>query len=201
MANRKLAALVIGIVNCALVMAACAAPGQTARQLVSSPTSDTVAVHRLHAPRGVPKHWCHQHPRKCNRIRRFVDHRVAQFRDRTVDRVHQRTIPHHVRRMAIQAHNRKHGGGCQVCVRVDDGDDWFDRWVQQADCVRHGYGCYPTSNAPTGELSRSEKIVLWCSATVIVTSVPGAQSFMQLGSARSRCFWGAVGYLSWIWGR
>lgn len=198
MASSKLAVVVA---SCALMVTIFAAPAQAVRPPTeSAPRVSVVAAHPQHSPPGVPKRWCHRHPRKCDRIRHFVHGRVAQFRHRTVDKVRYRTIPRKVRRMAIHAYNVTYGGGCSVCKR-DDGSDWFSRWVSQADCVRHGYGCYPTVNGPAPELSKAEKVILWCSATVVVTRVPGAQTFLQLGSASSGCFWGAVGYLGWIWGR
>lgn len=130
-----------------------------------------------------------------------------KHRHRTKDTVRPRTVPRRVKRMAIRAYERRlartvsDSTPCSTCdVQTDDGSAWYREWVQQADCVRYGYGCYPTSTLPTKDLSDAEKVILWCGATVVVTRMPGAQSFMHLGSARSKCFWGAVGYFSWIWG-
>ncbi len=160
-----------------------------------------------HTP-GVPYRWCVRH-HKCWGAHQFVARHVKRFADWRRDGVTHRILPTRFERKVrrVFAH-RGCGARCARTVeqaglslkhRPDaarrDGGGYED-WVDDADCVVHGYGCYFPTN-PRPELSRAEKTFLWCSGTVVVAGLPGG--FVTLGEATKACFWGAAYYWMEFW--
>jgi hypothetical protein len=158
---------------------------------------------------GVPYRWCMRH-HKCWEAHQFVARQVRKFRDYRRDGVTHRILPDRferkLRRLFAErnaAHIRGRTGAYDgssstptgpADARRDNGG--YDDWVEPADCVVHGYGCYFPTN-PRPELNRAEKTFLWCGGTVVVAGLPVVN--VTLGEAGHACFWGATYYWLGFW--
>jgi hypothetical protein len=146
---------------------------------------------------GVPYRWCVRH-HKCWAAHQFVARHVKRFKHWRHDDVTHRKLPVRFERKARRLFHSGCGTKCTRSVsqeiRRDRGG--YEDWVDDSDCVVHGYGCYfPTS--PRTQLSRVEKTFLWCGGTIIVAELPGG--FVTLGEAAHGCFWGAAYYWLKFW--
>jgi hypothetical protein len=156
---------------------------------------------------GVPYRWCVSH-HTCWAAHQFVARHVKRFQHRRVDGVTHRILPDRFERKVRRVFAHR-GCGARCGRSVEEADSTLTRhedarrdsggyedWVDDSDCVVHGYGCYFPTN-PRPELSRVERTFLWCSGTVVVAGLPGG--VVTLGEAAKACFWGAAYYWMEFW--